>query len=45
MVISRFIAVPAFATFSLCLSLALLSIEAEAPRKQTATASLLVDPA
>lgn len=45
MTISRFITVPAFATFSLALSLALLPIKAEAPHSKTIAAAMVVNPA
>lgn len=45
MTISRFIAVPAFATLSLALSLALLPIKAEAPHGKTIATAPSVNPA
>lgn len=45
MKISRFIAVPAFATFSLALSLALLPIKADAPQANSVASTALTNPA
>lgn len=45
MTISRFIAVPALATLSLALSLALLPIEAEAPHGAATAAVRVTNPA
>lgn len=45
MTISRFIAVPAFATFSLALSVALLPIKVKHPQSETIAATTSVNPA
>lgn len=45
MMISRFVAVPAFATLSLVLSFALLPIQADAPHASTAASVSAANPA
>ena len=45
MTISRFIAVPAIATFSLALSVALLPIKVKPPHSETIAATTSVNPA